>query len=1043
MIYRIVGMMIARGVLLALCCAASALAQKPVSFNRDIRPIMADTCFRCHGPDKSTRMAGLRLDIREEALKPNRQGKAPIVPGDPEKSHILQRIFATNSMVMPPAAAHKELSEKQKETIKRWVSEGAQYEGHWAYEPLRKPAPPRADLSPIDAFLQARLAEEGLRPAAEADKRTLLRRVTLDLTGLPPTPAELKNFLADNSPQAYEKAVDRLLASPAYAEKMTMHWLDAVRYGDTAGFHGDNIFPVWPYRDYVLRAFQSNMPFDRFTREQLAGDLLPNATTDQKIASAFNRLNRVSAEGGLQPKEYLAKYGADRVRTIAATWMGLTLGCAECHDHKFDPLLTKDFYSMKAFFADLKETGLVPDRGTNAWGAKMKLASPEQEKQVAALQAKIDAVKKQIEARQPQYNAATARQLLAAYEAGTFAWKIQRPLTAKAQNGATLKIYNEEEIDSTPYFGGIIRGYRAPGNGLVVASGENPDRETYTVTVQPPAGTYKSLGLEVVQDESLPNMAIGRGGDRLMLTEIEAASKGKKLPFSLVISNTGDNSWQMPPMAAIDGDPKTGWGMTSYGDNKNLFLALRFAQPYTSDGKTPLEITLRHDSDVRKATLGRFRIALNAADFAWPEGTDVSTDRKRPGGLPDDVLKALKDEKAEKKPLLAHLPWMDPANTPLYAELARLERDLYYVDAAIPRVLISEAVPPAETRILPRGNFLDESGEVVQPAIPVKFGTLSTNGQRATRLDLANWLVSKDNPLTPRVFVNRLWRQFFGTGLSKVLDDLGSQGELPIHAELLDWLAADFRDTWDIKRAVRTIVLSHAYRQSSVPSPDALAKDPENRLLARQSRFRVDAEVVRDIALSASGLLAPRFGGPSIKPYQPDGYLGTLNFPKRDYSPSKGQDLYARGLYTLWQRSFLHPSLLAFDAPTREECTVNRVTSNTPLQALVLLNDPIYVEAARVFAQKMLAEGGKTLSQQIDWAMERALARPATAEEKRILTELYQSNRQRFASDDRAAKQLLTVGDAPLPARVSTTELAAATTLTRAILNLHETVTRN
>lgn len=1035
--------MIARGVLLALCCAASALAQKPVSFNRDIRPIMADTCFRCHGPDKSTRMAGLRLDIREEALKPNRQGKAPIVPGDPEKSHILQRIFATNSMVMPPAAAHKELSEKQKETIKRWVAEGAQYEGHWAYEPLRKPATPRTNLSPIDAFLQARLAEEGLRPAAEADKRTLLRRVTLDLTGLPPTPAELRAFLADNSPQAYEKAVDRLLASPAYAEKMTMHWLDAVRYGDTAGFHGDNIFPVWPYRDYVLRAFQSNMPFDRFTREQLAGDLLPNATTDQKIASAFNRLNRVSAEGGLQPKEYLAKYGADRVRTIAATWMGLTLGCAECHDHKFDPLLTKDFYSMKAFFADLKETGLVPDRGANAWGAKMKLASPEQEKQVAALQAKIDAVKKQIEARQSTYNAEAAKQLLAAYEAGTFAWKIQRPLTAKAQNGATLEIYNEEEIDSTPYFGGIIRGYRAPGNGLVVASGENPDRETYTVTIQPPAGTYKSLGLEVVQDESLPNMAIGRGGDRLMLTEIEAASKGKKLPFSFVISNTGDNSWQMPPLAAIDGDPKTGWGMTSYGDNKNLFLALRFAQPYTSDGKTPLEITLRHDSDVRKATLGRFRIALNAADFAWPEGTDVSSDRKRPGGLPDDVLKALKDEKAEKKPLLAHLPWMDPANTPLYAELARLERDLYYVDAAIPRVLISEAVPPAETRILPRGNFLDESGEIVQPAIPVKFGTLSTNGQRATRLDLANWLVAPDNPLTPRVFVNRLWRQFFGTGLSKVLDDLGSQGELPIHSELLDWLAADFRDTWDVKRAVRNIVLSHAYRQSSIPSPDALAKDPENRLLARQSRFRVDAEVVRDIALSASGLLAPRFGGPSIKPYQPDGYLGTLNFPKRDYSPSKGQDLYARGLYTLWQRSFLHPSLLAFDAPTREECTVNRVTSNTPLQALVLLNDPIYVEAARVFAQKMLAEGGKTLSQQIDWAMERALARPATAEEKRILTQLYQSNRQRFASDDRAAKQLLTVGDASLPARVSPTELAAATTLTRAILNLHETVTRN
>jgi hypothetical protein len=1029
--------------LFAFACAPALLADKPVSFNRDIRPIMADTCFRCHGPDRNTRMAGLRLDLRDEALKPNRKGKAPIVPGDTTQSHIIERIFATNATVMPPAAAHKELTEKQKETIKRWVAEGAKYEGHWAYEPLNKPAPPRTDKSPIDAFIQARLAEEGLTPAAEADKRTLLRRVTLDLTGLPPTPAELRAFLGDTTPQAYEKAVDRLLASNAYAEKMTMHWLDAVRYGDTAGFHGDNIFPVWPYRDYVLRAFQSNMPFDRFTREQLAGDLLPNATTDQKIASAFNRLNRVSAEGGLQPKEYLAKYGADRVRTVAATWMGLTLGCAECHDHKFDPLLAKDFYAMKAFFADIKETGLVPDRGSNAWGAKLKLATPEQEKQLAAIQAKIDAVKKQIEARQPQFNPETAKQLLAAYDAGVYAWKIQRPLTAKTQNGATLKIYNEEEIDSTPYFGGIIRGYRAPGNGLVVASGENPDRETYTVTIQPAAGTWKSLGLEVVQDESLPNMAIGRGGDRLMLTEIEATTKGKRLLFTYVVSNTGDTSWQMPPTAAIDGDPKTGWGMTSYGDNKNLFLALRFAQPLITDGKTPIEITLRHDSDVRKATLGRFRIALNAAEFAWPEGTDISSDRKRPGGLPDDVLKALKDDKADKKPLLAHQAWMDPANTALYTELARLERELYYTDAAIPRVLVSESVKPTETRILPRGNFLDETGEVVQPAIPVKFGTLPTNGQRATRLDLANWLTSKDNPLTPRVFVNRLWRQFFGIGLSKVLDDLGSQGELPIHAELLDYLAADFRDTWDVKRAVKNIVMSHTYRQSSVPSKQALDKDPENRLLARQSRFRVDAEIVHDIALSSSGLLTNRFGGPSVKPYQPDGYLGTLNFPKRDYSPSNGPDLYARGLYTLWQRSFLHPSLLAFDAPTREECTVNRVTSNTPLQALVLLNDPIYVEAARVFAQKMLSEGGKTLDQQIDWAYERTLARPATAEEKRVLTDLYNTNKQRFTKDDRAAKQLLTVGDAPLPARVNAADLAAAATITRAILNLHETVTRN
>jgi len=1023
--------------LVFLALSAPVLAQSPVSFNRDIRPIMADTCFRCHGPDQSSRMANLRLDIREEATKANRAGRTPIIPGNPDQSQIISRVFHANpARIMPPPSAHKELTDKQKDTIRRWVAEGAVYEGHWAYEPIRKP-----EGKSIDTFVQARLNESALKQAPEADRRTLIRRVTLDLTGLPPTPADLNVFLADKSPNAFEKLVDRLLASKAHAEKMTMHWLDAVRYADTSGFHGDNLYPSWPYRDYILNAYLSNKPFDVFTREQLAGDLLPNATVDQKVAAAFNRLNRVSAEGGLQPKEYLAKYGADRVRTVSAVWLGATLGCAECHDHKFDPLLAKDFYAMKAFFADIKETGLVPDRGSKAWGSVMPLPSPEQKQKMDLIVARIEAIKKSTTAKLT--DEAWQKQLLADYEAGKLAWKIQRPLTAASQNGATLKIYNEEEIEMMPYVGGILRQFRAPGNGLIVASGLNPDNETYTVTFKPAAGTYTAFGLEVVQDDALPSNGISRGGDRLVVTEVDVINGKKPFHFISATSNIADPAWEQPPLSAIDNDSTTGWGVLTYGENKNPFLALRLKESFTATGNETITVKIHHDSITRKAIIGRFRVALSSGNHSWPEGTDMTghrnKDGKNPGGLPEAVVKALRKEgEIDAKTLPQHRLWMEGS----LDEIARLEQQRFYLDAAIPKVLATEAVEPAETRILPRGNFLDETGAIVEPAIPVKFGKLNTNG-RASRLDLANWIVSKDNPLTARVQVNRIWRLFFGTGITKVLDDFGSQGETPVNLDLLDHLASDFRSDWDNRRLIKSIVLSQTYRQTSVPAKEALDKDPENRLLARQARVRVDAEVVHDLALSSAGLLTERFGGPSVRPYQPEGYLASLNFPKRDYAASKGRDLYARGLYTQWQRTFLHPSLMTFDAPSREECTVNRSNSNTPLQALVLLNDPTYVEASRVFAQKMLNEGGKTLSQQIDWAFERALSRPATAEEKTVLTELHTKNLARFKADPQAARQLLTVGDTPLSVKTKPEELAAATTLTRTILNLHETITRN
>ncbi|MBI3667280.1 MAG: PSD1 domain-containing protein [Acidobacteria bacterium] len=1060
---------------LSLITATAAGADGKVGFNRDIRPIMANTCFKCHGPDKNARMAGLRLDIREEALKPTPSRVVPIVPGKPEASAIITRIFATDpARRMPPIYSHKELTEAQKETIRRWVAEGAEYEGHWAYMPVKRPATPKVSSSkapvrnPVDAFIQARLAREGLEPSPEADRRTLLRRVTLDLTGLPPTPPEVAAFLNDSSLDAYDKVVQRLLASPRFAEQQAMHWLDAVRYADTCGFHGDNAFPAWPYRDYVLRAFRDNKPFDEFTREQLAGDLLPNATVEQRVASAYNRLNRTSAEGGIQEKEYLAKYAADRVRTASSVWLGSTLGCAECHDHKFDPFLSKDFYSLKAFFADIKETGLVPDNGPKAWGSLLELPTTEERerreeltRQLQDLRRRSDEQASTLLARQSDWET----EILKRFESGELSWRAEQPLTAGAANGAKLTIYNEQPVDSTYEFRGSLVSERKPGKGLIVAGGPNPDNETYTVTFKPGAGTWTALGIEVVQDESLFGVRVARGADRLVLSEVEAAvsadgkAAAQKIALVLATSSTTGTHHGLPALAAIDGNPKTGWGIAAYGEGRNPFLALRFGQKLQTGRNSVITVRLRHDSDYRRATIGRFRLALSAAEYSWPGNDAIGSKdpQEKNSGLPEAALKALrmaadKRGEEEKKALADYYRWASTELQPLVAESAKLEAELDLVEAAIPRVVVTEATTPTVTRILPRANWMNDAGEIVEPAIPAFLGKLDTGGRRATRLDLANWIVSEDNPLTARAFVNRQWRQFFGVGLSKALDDLGSQGEWPTHTELLDWLAAEFMrpewktegaHVWDVKHMIRVIVTSHAYRQSSLGNHAAEAKDPDNRLLARQSRFRVDAETVRDIALSVSGLLSQKFGGPSVRPYQPDGYLVALNFPKRGYSASHGQDLYRRGVYVHWQRTFLHPSLMTFDAPSREECTVNRTNSNTPLQALVLLNDPEFVEAARVFAQKIVTEGGRTLDAQINWAFMRALSRQPTPEERGILADLHRVSLDRFRASPSAAREFLSMGEAPAPVRPEPTQLAAMATVARAILNLHETITRN
>ena len=1082
------GTLIMRQILCVVACSCSAVlaAAEPdrVSFNRDLRPIMSDTCFRCHGPDRNARKADMRLDIREEAVKPTRSGHVPIVPGDPDKSEIITRIFSTGASVMPPKSAHKELTPAQKDIIRRWVAEGAVYEGHWAFQPVKRPPlPEAADRSrirnPIDHFIQDRLRRDGLTPSNQADKRTLLRRATRDVTGLLPTSEEMRAFLADTSPDAYDKAVDRLLASPRYAEQRAMHWLDAVRYADTAGFHGDNPLPAWPYRDYVLHAFLENRPFDQFTREQIAGDLLPQATVEQRVASAYNRLNRTSAEGGLQPREYLAKYGADRVRTLSAVWLGSTLGCAECHDHKFDPFLTKDFYAMKAFFADVQETGLVPDRGARAWGATLALPTEAQKLALTSLDTKIAAAKARLdEAAVMRAADEEAREidLKARWQAGELAWTWQHPLAAHAVNGATLTIYDKEPVESNFYLDGSLKTDVKPGDGLVVASGANPDRETYSVTLRPGSGAWHQLGIEVVQDESLPGARYARGADRFLLSEVEAelvedGQPARRLQFTMATVNDNPASVPssttdpgMPPLAAIDGNPNTAWGIR-FGEARNPFLAVRFAEVLNTTADSTLVVTLRHESELRRAVIGRFRLALAADPFAWPPAADAgrrARSRDPSGrttwssGLAEDVMRALRRpaedrDEAERTALRDYLIFSNPESAPLYREIQWLETERGLLDVSVPRVVTTVSTEPAATHILPRGNWMDDSAPIVEPAIPRFLGTLDTKGERATRLDLANWLVARDNPLTARAFVNRTWREFFGNGLSRVLDDLGSQGEWPAHPELLDWLAAEFMHPeldaesahdWDVKHIIRLIVTSYTYQQSSLAEGGVHEKDPENRLFAHQNRFRVDAENVRDVALQVSGLLSDRFGGPSVNPVEPAGYLAALNFPKREYSASNGEDLYRRGVYTTWQRTFLHPTLVNFDAPTREECTVNRTTSNTPLQALDLLNDPIYVEAARLFAEHALANGGKSFKTELEWIFDRALNRPPTGEERALLRGLYERNLKRFAANAAGAREFLTEGEAP-PANGDAVRLAAMATVTRAVMNLHELITRN
>ena len=1013
--------------------ARSEAAQR-VDFNRDIRPVLSDNCFACHGPDSQKVKGRLRLDVRELALQPAKSGKVAVVPGKPQESELLHRLASTDAdEVMPPPESHKSLTATQKDLLRRWIAEGAEYQGHWAYIP---PVRPEVVGGPgaIDELVKRRLDGLGLKPSPEADRRTLVRRLYMDLTGLPPRPDEVAAFERDASPEAYERLVDRLIASPRFGERMAIGWLDVVRFADTIGYHSDNPRNIWPYRDYVIRSFNANKPFDQFTREQLAGDLLPNPTLEQKVASGFNRLLLTTEEGGAQDKDYLARYMTDRIRAIGTVWMGQTLGCAQCHDHKFDPITSRDFYSMGAFFADIKEAVI----GRREDGELVP--SEEQSSHLSQLDAEVKRLQQQFDGAHPELEKSFLRWQLDQLAALNLEsrWTSPKLVSAKATGEAQLKTREDRSV---------------------LVSGPNPDKDTYTLRLDSLPGKTVGIRLEVLPDGSLPSKGPGRAGNgNFVLTEVVARVERPGAESRVIAFQTAWASLEQTTL--VDKNPYGRWSAASVidGDAKGTFagwavlpevgkahqLRLGFREPLTLSAEETLVLELQQNHGNGGHNLGSFRLTttIDPESIRPPVSALPSTEIADLVKIPIDQRNATQQQK-----LLDLYKAQAPELASLRGQLAAARKALTEFEATIPRTLVTvRSESPRPIRILPRGNWLVETGDIVSPAFPAAFKVQvnKPKDQRLDRLDLANWLVSADNPLTSRVIMNRTWRQFFGSGLSKVLDDFGAQGETPRNQALLDWLACEFRDSgWDLKHMVRLMVLSQTYRQVSTASKELLARDPDNRELARQGRWRVEAELVRDNALSLSGLLIPVIGGPSAKPYQPEGYWENLNFPQRSYDHSMGANQYRRGLYNWWQRSYVHPSMLAFDAATREECAAERNRSNIPQQALVLLNDPSYVEAARAFAIRILQECSGDDTARLKWAWNEALSRNPRPEELQTLKQLLQSQRQGFRQDPTAASRYLSVGLLPVPAQMDSAELAAWTDIARAILNLHETITRS
>jgi hypothetical protein len=1043
-----------------LGCLAVALAVSPkpthkpaakvekVEFNRDIRPIL-DKCLSCHGHDPKAIQAGLRLDNRAGAIKKLDDGQFAIISGHPEKSELIARINAKDpDLRMPPPSSNRVLSSEDKAMLAEWIKQGAEYKQHWAFVKPMRPALPKVAMkswakSPIDSFILAKLESQGLKPSPRANKETLLRRVSLDLTGLPPSPNEIANFLADKSANAYEKVVDRLLASPRYGERMAMDWVDNARYADSNGYQNDYERYQYRWRDWVIDAFNKNMPYDEFTVDQLAGDLLPHPTTDQIIATGFCRNNRLNTEGGAIPAEYHVEYTIDRVTTMSAVWLGLTTGCARCHDHKYDPITQKDFYSLCSYFNNVPETDIGEERPIN-YPPLIKAPYPEQTAEMSKLDARLLALGRLTTSK------------VAASEATAQQWQLKRSDSGDIPNGriARLQLSSNPSADGTnlpkPKLVGPFTGDLGRSTGAIhtddrsyVDAGQVGDFEWNTafsygawikresdggspIARMDEAADYRGWDMHLVMGKPTVHIIHDWPKDAIKVVANEAIPKGQWTHVFVTYDGSAKASGihiyvdgESAPFS-VDTDHLTGSIRTA----TDLHIGRRSGDGavYVGEVDDPsLYSRQLSDSEVRQLS------AIPAAKVLLQIPVSQRTEDQRKEITRD----WLRDKDAEFK------------NLESQTIAVTKQRDT--LDAQIPTVMVMKELPkPRDQFVLIRGVY-DKHGDKVTAATP-KFLPPPPAGIPDNRLALAKWIVSPDNPLTARVTVNRMWERLFGTGIVETSEDFGTRSSFPSHPELLDWLATEIiSKKWNLKAMWKELVMSSTYCQASDVTPKIEALDPANRLLARGPRFRLPAEVIRDQAMYAGGYLTEEIGGPSVHPYQPKGIwdeLAGTNGNLRNYKNDTGPNLYRRSLYTIWKRTAPPPDMVLFDAPSREICTVRRPRTDTPLQALVLENDVTYVEAARGIAQRILREGGKSPGSRIDLAFRLLLGRNPKPSELAVLTKAIDREVARYDSDPKAAESLLKHGDLPLDSHENATQVAAYTVVASIILNMDETVTK-
>jgi len=1039
-----------------------ALGDTPVGFNRDVRPILSEACFHCHGPDPGTRKAGLRLDTREGFFAPTAKRGPAVVAGDPSKSPLWQRLVSKDpEELMPPPESHRELKPAQREVLRKWIEQGAPWQPHWSFlKPEKAPLPAVTQAgwvrTPLDAFILAGLESRGLDPAPEADRRTLVRRLSLDLTGLPPEPELVDEYLADTRPDHYERLVDRLMDSPEWGEHRGRYWLDAARYADTHGLHFDNYREMWPYRDWVIAAFNRNEPFDRFTEEQIAGDLLPDATEDQRIATGFHRCNMTTNEGGTIEEENLANYANDRVTTTSWVWLGLTANCAACHDHKFDPIPQRDFYSMAAFFRNTRQPGL-DGNVKDSTPSLVVVKDPKEHVRWEALPREIESAKSAVERSRRE-----AGPVFQSWIGGLKIGEIEQGLEQGLQARLALDEGKGGEVAAS--VSGARRALKTSGTVKWETGGRGGSSARFveggTVEI-PDAGDFElgrpfSYGAWVFvppdyNDSAsfLARMDTGkayRGWDLWHDQGAFGAHFVNEWPGNAMKVRTKkrlakEGQWQHV-FVTCDGSGKAE-GVRLYVDGVAAELE---AGPTTVTGSirtaVPFTLARRSGSDFFKG--GSLQdVRLYGRLLTPPEVRALASMDSLRTLLATPVAGWKAEDKADVFNffLASHAPFQDSR-----AALDTLEREREAIRLRNPvtHVQLERTNTMPTAHVLFRGQY-DQKREAVKAAVFSALNPLP-EGSPTNRLGLARWLVSPENPLTARVTVNRFWSEVFGVGLVKTSEDLGIMGETPVNQALLDWLAVDFRENgWNVKRFFKDLVMSAAYRQSAATTPAKLEKDPANRLLSRGPRFRMDAEMVRDHALAAGGLLVRRIGGPSVKPYQPDGVWEPVAMPEsntKSYRRDSGESLYRRSLYTFWKRAAPPALMDVFNAPSRETCSVRRERTNTPLQALATMNDPQFVEAARHLAETALRAGGADVDRVLDTMARRVLARPLRTDERGVVKSGLEALESFYGANPDEAGKLAGVGESKADPSLGTARLAALTMVANQLMNLDETLNK-